>query len=115
MTGTVIITKRGDSISVHPHNYTKNKLYWCFSVDVERYTYIAQPKIRYNAEITAKKLDYSGPPYTPKIVEELVIFRSNGGSLNVVDEAHTLLQSLLQAIDNGDPVWDVRDETNKLT
>ena len=114
MAATVIITQSGNSISIHPNYYTKARgqhppEYWCFSVNVERYRYKnAQPLIRYNAEITAKRTDISYPN-TPKIVEEIVIFRSNRRGLEMVDKAHTLLQSLLQAIDNGDPVWDVRE------
>ena len=131
MATTVIITQWGESISVHPNYYTKPRgqnpsEYWHFSVNVKRYRYKnAQPLIRYNAEITAKRIpgaitiggartDISHPS-TPKMLEEIVIFRSNrshrggGDVLGVADEAHTILQSLLQAIDNGVPSWDVRE------
>ena len=114
MATTAIITQGGNSISVHPNYYTKPRgqsppEYWCFSINVERRRYKnAQPLIRYNAEIAAKRTDISDHS-TPKIVEEIVIFRSYRGGFGVVDKTHTLLQSLLQAIDNGDPVWDVRE------
>ena len=109
MATTVIITSGGGSISVYPNYFTKQPSeYWCFRVNVERYRYQqAQPLIRYNAEIVAQRITYSHPN---KIFdEEIVIYRSNRGGIGVVNQAYTLLQSLLQAIDNGDPVWDVRE------
>ena len=126
MATTVIITQSGGSINVYPNYYTKPRgqnpsEYWYFSLNVERYRYKGVQDIRYNVEITAKRLPgtiTSGGARTdtshPKMHEEILIFRSNRshrrGSevLGVVDEAHTILQSLLQAIDNGNPVWDIR-------
>ena len=113
MATTCIITSGGNAISVHPNYYTKQRgqhppEHWCFRVNVERRkAKEAQPLIRYNAEIVAQRIEYSHP--NTKIDEEIVIYRSNRGGIGVVNQAYTLLQSLLQAIDNGEPVWDVRE------
>ena len=108
MAETVVITQSGSSITIYPNNYyTKDPgEYWCFSVNVERYRYKnEQPLIRYNAEIVAERIDFSN-----QNTEKIVIIRFNrSGSLQMLDKAHTLLKSLLQTIDNGDPVWDVRE------
>lgn len=115
MAETCIISQSGSAITVYHNQYClvfKNNPiggHWCFSLNVERYRYkTQQPLIRYNAEIVAKRIDYS-PPNPSEIGEEIVIYRSHRRGLEVFGEAHTLLQSLLQAIDNGDPVWDVRE------
>lgn len=114
MATTAVITQWGNAISVHPNYSTKTqgqspREYWCFSINVERYRYKnAGPLIRYNAEIVAKRIELSDNA-TPTNVEEIIIFRSYRRGPEMADVAHTLLQSLLQAIDNGDPVWDVRE------
>ena len=111
MTTTCIITRGGNAISVHPNYYTTQRgqhppEHWCFRVNVERYRAKgALPLIRYNAEIVAQRIEYSHPT---KFDEETVIYRSNRGGIEVVNQAYTLLQSLLQALDSEDPVWDVR-------
>ena len=114
MATTAVITQWGTAISVHPNYSTKARSqspreYWCFSINVERYRYKeAAPLIRYNAEIVAKRIELSDNA-TPTNVEEIIIFRSHRRGPETADVAHTLLQSLLQAIDNGDPVWDIRE------
>ena len=116
MAGTVIISQSGSSITVYHNRYNgvrkSNPVgeHWCFSLNLERYRYKkAQPRIRYNAEIVAQRIEYSHPKPS-EISEEIVIYRSHRRGLNLVfNKAHTLLQSLLQAIDNGYPVWDVRE------
>ena len=113
MATTCIIAESGDSISVHPNYYTKPRgqnprEHWCFSVNVERYRYKPARDIRYNVEIVGKRIRYNHPDTN---IEEFHIFRSHRRpqGIKMVDKASTLLQSLLQAIDNGDPVWDVRE------
>ena len=115
MAGAVIITQSGSSITVYHNRYNmvwKNNPvgeHWCFSLNLERYRYKkAQPLIRYNAEIVAQRIEWS-PPNPSKISEEIVIYRSHRHGLEVFNKAHTLLQSLLQTIDNGDLIWDVRE------
>ena len=96
---TTIIAKNGDAISVHPG---RHDVYWCFSINVERYTYKTVPP-RYNSEIVAEKRGHNQDP------EKLTVFRSNRGDLSKIDEAYKLLQSLLDAINNQVPAWDIRD------
>lgn len=103
MAATTIISKSGSAITVyHNRYYSKNPSEsWRFSVNVDRYRYKHGP--RYNAEIVAERHIVNQNP------EKITIFRSHRSGIAVVNEAYTLLQSLLQGIDNGDPIWDVRE------
>ena len=116
MKATTIINECGIEITIYHNRYGADSIhykhpgeYWCFSVEVNRYRYkTVQPLIRYNATIVAKRFDIQN-----QLKEEIDIYYFNQrgfGELNkMLDKAHTLLQILLQAIDNGDPVWDVRE------
>ena len=115
MAETCIISQSVSEITVYHNQYCRgfknNPIggHWCFSLNVERYRYkTQQPLIRYNAEIVAKRIDYQHPNQS-EIGEKIVIYRSPRRGLGVFGKAHTLLQSLLQAIDNGDHVWNVRE------
>lgn len=105
---TIIITASGSSFTVfHNRYYTKDGERWHFSINVERYRYKNRsPLIRYNAKIVAQRTEYSHP--NTQIDKEIIIYHSHRRTIYVVNKAQALLQSLLQSIDNRDPVWDVR-------
>ena len=100
MTKTCIIAQSGDAISV-PCGYSDESLW--FRVNVKRYTYKTKGT-KYKAEIEVERIDNLN-----QNIENLTIYRSNEESINCIDKTYKLLESLLEAINNKVPVWDIRD------